>query len=71
MQTYLSIAQIVVSILLVIFIAIQQNGAALGSAFGGGGEFYTSRRGAQKKLFYGTIVLTAIFIGLGILGLLM
>src|SRR5687768_17920478 len=45
----------------------RSRGAALGSAFGGGGEFYSSRRGAQKKLYYATIALASLFIILGIL----
>ncbi|MBU2539603.1 preprotein translocase subunit SecG [Patescibacteria group bacterium] len=72
MQQYLLILQIIVSILLIICIALQQRGTALGSAFGGssGGEFYASRRGLQKKLFYATIGLSIIFIILGIINLL-
>jgi len=70
MQTYLLISQIIVSVLLIIFISLQQRGTALGSGFGGGGEFYASRRGLQKKIFYATIALSAIFILLGILNLL-
>ncbi len=72
MQQYLLIAQIVVSILLVVCISLQQRGTALGSAFGGsgGGESYSSRRGIQKNIFYATIVLTAIFAILGIVNLL-
>ncbi|MBU3895837.1 preprotein translocase subunit SecG [Patescibacteria group bacterium] len=67
---YLITAQIIVSILLVICIALQQKGAALGSAFGGGGESYSTKRGFEKKLFYATVVLTVLFIGLGIANLL-
>jgi len=70
MQTYLLIIQIIVSILIIILISLQQRGAALGSAFGGGGEFYASRRGLQKKIFYATIGLSGLFILLGILNLL-
>lgn len=70
MQQYLLIAQILVSILIVICISLQQRGTALGSAFGGGGESYSSRRGLQKKLFYATIILSVIFISLGIVNLL-
>jgi protein translocase SecG subunit len=43
MESILPIAQIIVAILLVIFILFQQRGTALGSAFGGGGEFYSTR----------------------------
>ena len=62
-------SQIAVSITLIVLIAIQQRGTALGSAFGGGSEFYSTRRGIQKKLFYYTIVLVTLFIVLSILGL--
>jgi len=62
-------SQIAVSIILIILIAIQQRGTALGSAFGGGGEFYSTRRGIQKKIFYSTIILVTLFIVLSILGL--
>ncbi len=70
MNQILFITQIVVSMLLIVFILLQQRGTALGSAFGGGGEFYASRRGLQKKIFIGTIILVALFIILGILNLL-
>lgn len=64
-------AQIAVSVILIILIAVQQRGTALGSAFGGGGgEFYSARRGIQKKLYYVTIAVAGLFIVLGILNLL-
>lgn len=69
MNIYLFYGQIVVSILLVVLIALQQRGAALGSAFGGGGEFYSSRRGIQKKLHYATIVVAGLFIACGLVSL--
>ncbi len=63
-------AQIVVSILLIIFILLQQRGTALGSSFGGeGGGFYSTRRGLQKKILWATIVLSALFMILAILNL--
>ncbi|KKP32788.1 MAG: preprotein translocase subunit SecG [Candidatus Staskawiczbacteria bacterium RIFOXYB2_FULL_32_9] len=69
MNQILFYAQIIVSIALIILIAIQQKGTALGSAFGGGGEFYSSRRGAQKNLHYATIVTGALFLILGAINL--
>lgn len=65
-------SQIAVSIILIILIAVQQRGTALGAGFGGGGggEFYSSRRGIQKKLYYATIAIAGLFIILGILNLL-
>ena len=71
MNNILLYLQIAVSIILIVLIALQQRGAALGSAFGGGGEFYSARRGIQKKLFYATIAASVLFIVLGILGLIL
>lgn len=71
MQEYLLIVQLLVSVLLIIFILLQQRGTALGSAFGGGdGGFYATRRGVQKKIFWATVVLGILFIVLAILNLL-
>ena len=57
-------AQIALSILLVVAILLQQTGAGLGGAFGGGDNFgatYHTRRGAEKVLFYASIVLGVLF----------
>lgn len=70
MNIYLFFSQIAVSIILIILIALQQRGASLGSAFGSGGEFYSQRRGIQKKIYYATIVLAGLFLVLGILSLI-
>ena len=73
MSAYIGIAEIIVSILLIIFILIQQRGTALGSAFGGGdsgGGFYSTRRGIQQKIFIGTIILGVLFIALAVANLL-
>lgn len=65
-------AQIAVSVIVIILIAIQQRGTALGAGFGGsgGGEFYSSRRGIQKKIYYATIVAVGLFIILSVANLL-
>ena len=63
MEKTLLYLQIIVSVCLIVFILLQQRGTALGSAFGGeGGAFYGTRRGIQKKLFWATVILGAIFI---------
>jgi len=55
--------QIVLSILLIGAILLQQRGAGLGGAFGGDNfsATYYTRRGAEKWLFYGSIVLGILF----------
>ena len=69
MNKTLLIAQSIISILLVITILLQQRGTALGSAFGGGSEVYSTRRGFQKNLLWITIVLTTAFVVLAVFNL--
>lgn len=70
MNNQLLIAQSIISVLLVILILLQQRGTALGSAFGGGGESYSTRRGAQKNIFWVTVILCVIFLGLSLYNLM-
>ncbi len=69
MKDILIIINIVVSILIVLFIFIQGKGAGLGSAWGGGGEFYQTRRGIEKITLRLTVILIAIFLVVSILNL--
>jgi preprotein translocase subunit SecG len=71
MNTILFYTQIAVSIVLIILIAIQQRGAALGAGFGGGGEIYSTKRGAQKKIYYATIAVVTLLLVLGVLNILL
>lgn len=63
MTNFLIIVQIVVCICLIGVILLQAKGTGLGnsSLFGGGGEFYSSKRGIERGVFIGTIVLTVLF----------
>ena len=63
MQTTLIIAQAVLGTLLIVTILLQAKGAGLGAAFGGEGNVYHSRRGAEKKLHQITIMLAILFFG--------
>lgn len=62
MKAYLSLAQVLVSIVLVIAILTQARGGGLGGIFGGGSTPYRTRRGVERTLFNLTIALAAIFI---------
>ena len=55
------IIQSVLSILIVVSILLQSQGSGLGSAWGGGGETYHTKRGVEKVLFNLTIVFIALF----------
>lgn len=63
----LNITQIIVSILLVSFILLQAQGTGLGRVFGGSGASYHTKRGVERVLFGGTIVLVVVFMGLSVL----
>ena len=70
MNIILFYAQIIISIILIVLIALQQKGTALGAGFGGGGEVYSTKRGAQKKIYYATIAVATLFLALGIINVL-
>lgn len=71
MQQYLPLAQIILSIFLIVLILLQQRGTALGSAFGQEGGFYATRRGIQKKILWATIVCGILFVVLALLNLIL
>ena len=65
-QTILTTAQAVLAVLLVIAILLQTRGAGLGSAFGGEGNVYRTKRGIEKRLLQASIVLAVLFFGVAI-----
>ena len=69
MQTYLNIAQIVLSVALILAILLQVRGGGLGGIFGQADTVYRTRRGAEKRLFQLTIVLVVLFVIISILSL--
>ena len=70
MNSILTVFQLIIAILLIATILIQAKGTGLGSAWGGGGEFYRSKRGVEKFLFVATITLGFLFILSGITNLI-
>lgn len=65
-----SIITIVSSVLMIIFILLQNKGASLGAGFGGTTEVFTTRRGVDKVMHQITVVLAFIFVLSIILNLL-
>jgi preprotein translocase subunit SecG len=62
MVTYLNIALIIISVLLILSVIIQSKGAGLGNLTGADtGSIFTARRGIERTLFWVTIVLSVIF----------
>ena len=68
MNTYISLAVILMVGLLVASILMQVKGAG-GGLFGGGAAQFRTRRGVEKTLFQITIVLAVMFVILAILNL--
>ncbi len=62
----LTYSQIALSVFLVVGILLQQKGSGLGSAMGGSGIEYSTKRGAEKFIFRATIVLTLLFIAVSV-----
>ena len=57
-------AQVVLSVLLVTAVLLQRSSAGLGGAFGDSSNFssfFHARRGAERLLFNGTIILGVLF----------
>ena len=71
LNSIISIAQIVISILLILSILLQSRGAGLSGTFGGDSAVYSTRRGPEKFLYWLTIVLALCFVGLAIASLIL
>jgi preprotein translocase subunit SecG len=71
MTLYLTIAQIAIAIILIAAVLLQARGTGLGSAFGGEGNIFRTKRGIEKILFYATIVLGILFAGISLAGLIL
>ena len=69
MLTYLNVAQIVLSVALILIILFQVRGGGLGGIFGQPSTVYRTRRGMEKMLFQLTIVLVVIFLVISVLTL--
>ena len=67
----LNIVLIIVAILLIISILLQQRGSGLGAAFGGEGNVYMAKRGAEKVIFWASVALSILFMGLGLARILL
>ena len=69
MKNLFLIINIILAVLIVVFILIQGKGAGLGSAWGGGGESFQTRRGMEKTILWLTVVLIIIFFVVSIINL--
>lgn len=71
MKFAVQIALIVISALLVASVLLQQRGSGLGGAFGGDSAIYHTKRGSEKVIFIASIVLSVLFLLLGVANILL
>ncbi len=62
MQQVLLVINILLSIAIVVFVLMQGKGGGLGSAWGGGGEQFQTRRGVEKLTLRLTVVCIVLFL---------
>lgn len=62
---------IIVSVLLIAFIALQNRGTGVSSVFGGSGNIVQARRGVEKWLFVTTIIFAVLFVGLSVTSIIL
>lgn len=68
-RDYFNLAQMLISIVLIVVVLLQTRGTDIGAALGGGGggSSFRTRRGLEKTLFQLTIILSIIFVGISAL----
>jgi preprotein translocase subunit SecG len=62
LRDFLSLAQILVSSVLIVLVLLQVKGTGFGAALGGQDSTFRTRRGMQRSLHRMTIVIVAVFL---------
>lgn len=62
LRNFLSLAQILVSSVLIVLVLLQVKGTGFGAALGGQDSTFRTRRGMQRSLHRMTIVLVGVFL---------
>ncbi|MCC7356361.1 MAG: preprotein translocase subunit SecG [Candidatus Doudnabacteria bacterium] len=71
LQLAITFVNMAVMVGLIITVSLQRKGAGLSTVFGGSGNIAQTRRGFEKWLFFTTIVLGILFVGLSVTSLLL
>jgi protein translocase SecG subunit len=61
-KNIITIIQVISSILIIASVLLQQKGTGLSGVFGGSTNYYQTKRGAEKVLFYTTIFSALAFL---------
>lgn len=70
LTVYLNIAQILVSVAIIVLVLVQAKEAGLGSVFGSDSSVYRTRRGVERTLFNLTIGFSVLFLVISLLSVL-
>lgn len=62
LRDFLSLAQILVSTLLIVLVLLQSKGTGFGAALGGQDSTFRTKRGVQRTLHNVTIAVVALFL---------
>jgi len=65
--TYFNIAEIIISVVLVVVLLLQSRGSGFNGTFNSDTSVFRTRRGVEKTLFQLTIVLVLVFVIVSIL----
>ncbi len=71
MHKLITIIQIISAVLFIVCVLLQQRGVGLGSAFGGEGSMYRTKRGIEKWIFIATIVFAVLFFASAAMGVIL
>lgn len=63
------VIQVIVALLIIGLVLLQQRGTGLGSAWGGTKMSYSTKRGAERVVFFLTIIFTILFVLLALVNL--
>lgn len=67
MENYLIVAQMVLSVALIVVLLVQVRGGGLGGIFGQADTVYRTKRGLEKTLFQLTVVLVVMLVSISLL----
>ena len=63
----IAVIQIILAVIIITLILLQERSSGMSGLLGGdGGGFYQARRGMEKIIFYATIALIVVFVGLAL-----
>lgn len=67
MAPFFNVAQIILSIVLILLVLLQAKGSGFSGAFFSDSSAYRSRRGVERTMFNFTIVLSVVFVLISII----